>query len=80
MTRIPLRAFLWVGGTSAATASPVDRGDVGYRLLATSVVRLATSDFRDALAEAVVAALQRLYLPEHLDIPTGQFRMPALST
>jgi N-acetylmuramoyl-L-alanine amidase len=42
--------------------------------------RLATPEFRDALAEAVVAGIQRLYLPDHLDIPTGQFRLAALLT
>jgi hypothetical protein len=27
----------------------------------------------------VVAGIQRLYLPDHLDIPTWKFRMPALA-
>jgi len=62
------------------TRMPAVRLEAGYVTSPTDAARLATSDFRDALAEAVVAALQRLYLPEHLDIPTGQFRMPALST
>jgi N-acetylmuramoyl-L-alanine amidase len=58
---------------------PAVRLEAGYLSSPSDAARLATSEFRDALAEAVVAALQRLYLPEHLDIPTGQFRLSALA-
>jgi N-acetylmuramoyl-L-alanine amidase len=61
------------------TRMPTVRLEAGYLSNESDASRLATGEFRDALAEAVVAALQRLYLPEHLDVPTGQFRMPALS-
>jgi N-acetylmuramoyl-L-alanine amidase len=61
------------------TRMPAVRLETGYVTHPGDAARLATGEFRDALAEAAVAALQRLYLPEHLDIPTGQFRMPALS-
>jgi N-acetylmuramoyl-L-alanine amidase len=61
------------------TRMPAVRVDAGYVTSESDAARLAAGDFRDALAEAVVAALQRLYLPDHLDIPTGQFRMPAMS-
>jgi N-acetylmuramoyl-L-alanine amidase len=61
------------------TRMPAVRLEAGYVTSESDAARLATGEFRDALAEAVVAALQRLYLPDHLDIPTGQFRMPALS-
>jgi N-acetylmuramoyl-L-alanine amidase len=61
------------------TRMPAVRLEAGYVTSPTDAARLAQGDFRDALAEAVVAALQRLYLPEHLDVPTGQFRMPALT-
>jgi N-acetylmuramoyl-L-alanine amidase len=61
------------------TRMPAIRLDAGYVTSPGDAARLATPEFRDALAEAVVAGIQRLYLPEHRDVPTGQFRMPALS-
>jgi len=61
------------------TRMPAVRLDVGYLTNEGDAGRLALAEFRDAVAEAVVAAVQRLYLPEHLDVPTGQFRIPALS-
>jgi N-acetylmuramoyl-L-alanine amidase len=61
------------------TRMPAVRLDAGYLSSPRDAARLATSDFRDALAEAVVAALRRLYLAESVDIPTGQFRLPALT-
>lgn len=61
------------------TRMPAVRVDAGYLSSPRDAARLATSEFRDALAEAVVAGLRRLYLPESVDIPTGQFRLPALT-
>jgi N-acetylmuramoyl-L-alanine amidase len=61
------------------TRMPAVRLEAGYVSSPSDAARLANSEFRDALAEAVVAALQRLYLPEHLDVPTGQFRLAALA-
>ncbi|MGN6472724.1 MAG: N-acetylmuramoyl-L-alanine amidase [Mycobacteriales bacterium] len=61
------------------TRMPAVRLEAGYLSSPSDAARLATGEFRDALAEAVVAALQRLYLPEHLDVPTGQFRIAALA-
>lgn len=61
------------------TRMPAVRLEAGYLSSPSDAARLATAEFRDALAEAVVAALQRLYLPEHLDVPTGQFRLAALA-
>jgi N-acetylmuramoyl-L-alanine amidase len=61
------------------TRMPAVRLEAGYLSSPTDAARLATGEFQDALAEAVVAALQRLYLPEHLDIPTGQFRISAMA-
>jgi len=61
------------------TRMPAVRIDVGYVTNARDAVRLGTAEFRDAVAEAVVAAVQRLYLPPDRDIATGQFRMPALA-
>jgi N-acetylmuramoyl-L-alanine amidase len=61
------------------TRMPAVRLEAGYVSSPSDAARLANSEFRDALAEAVVAALQRLYLPDHLDVPTGQFRIAALT-
>ena len=61
------------------TRMPAIRVDVGYLTNRGDAARLASAEFRDAVAEAVVAAVQRLYLPDDRDIPTGQFRMPALT-
>jgi N-acetylmuramoyl-L-alanine amidase len=61
------------------TRMPAIRIDVGYVTNEGDAARLRSAEFRDAVAEAVVAAVQRLYLPADRDIPTGQFRMPALT-
>lgn len=61
------------------TRMPAIRVDVGYVSSAGDAARFATPEFRDAFAEAVVAGIQRLYLPDHLDVPTGQFRIAAIS-
>jgi N-acetylmuramoyl-L-alanine amidase len=61
------------------TRMPAIRLDAGYITSPGDAARLATPEFRDALAEAVVAGVQRLYLPEHLDIPTGQFQIVAMT-
>ena len=61
------------------TRMPAVRIDVGYVTNARDAARLGTAEFRDAVAEAVVAAISRLYLPPDRDIATGQFRMPALA-
>jgi N-acetylmuramoyl-L-alanine amidase len=61
------------------TRMPAVRLDIGYLTSRADAARLRTPEFRDTVAEAVVAAVQRLYLPADRDIPTGQFRMPALT-
>jgi N-acetylmuramoyl-L-alanine amidase len=61
------------------TRMPAVRVDVGYVTNGRDAARLRTAEFRDAVAEAIVAAVQRLYLPPDRDIATGQFRMPALA-
>jgi N-acetylmuramoyl-L-alanine amidase len=61
------------------TRMPAVRVEAGYLTNPGDAARLATPEFRDALAEAVVAGIQRLYLPEHLDIPTGQFQIAAMT-
>jgi N-acetylmuramoyl-L-alanine amidase len=61
------------------TRMPAVRLEAGYVTSPSDAARLRTPEFRDALAEAVVAGVQRLYLPDHLDIPTGQFQIAALT-
>jgi N-acetylmuramoyl-L-alanine amidase len=61
------------------TRMPAVRVDIGYATNPGDAVRLASPEFRDVVAEAVIAALQRLWLPPDLDVPTGQFRIPVLS-
>jgi N-acetylmuramoyl-L-alanine amidase len=41
--------------------------------------RLADPAFRDVVAEAVLVAVQRLYLPLDQDPPTGLLRLPDLA-
>jgi N-acetylmuramoyl-L-alanine amidase len=61
------------------TRMPAIRIDAGYLSNETDAARLKTAEFRDTVAEAVVAAVQRLYLPAEHDLLTGQFRIPALT-
>lgn len=58
------------------TRMPAVRMDVGYITNAHDAARLRAAEFRDAVAEAVAAAVQRLYLPDDT-LQTGQFRIPA---
>lgn len=58
------------------TRMPAVRLELGYVTNAGDASRLADPGFRDAVAEAVVVAVQRLYLPPHEDAPTGSIRLP----
>jgi N-acetylmuramoyl-L-alanine amidase len=60
------------------TRMPAVRIEVGYLTNPGDAARLADPAFRDVLAEAVVAAVQRLYLPPDQDATTGFLRIPAL--
>ncbi len=60
------------------TTMPAVRLELGYVTNPDDRARLADPAFRDTVAEAVLVAVQRLYLPADLDPPTGQFRLPAL--
>lgn len=60
------------------TRMPAVRVEVGYLTNPGDASRLADPDFRDVLAEAVVAAVQRLYLPPDEDAETGSLRIPVL--
>ena len=61
------------------TRMPAVRIDVGYVTNLDDARRLASPHFRDAVAEAIAVAVQRLYLPPDLDAPTGALRLPVLS-
>jgi N-acetylmuramoyl-L-alanine amidase len=49
------------------TRMPAVRLELGYLSNATDSRRLASAEFRDALAEAVVVAVERLYLPDEAE-------------
>ncbi len=58
------------------TAMPAVRLELGYLTHPGDAARLADPGFRDTVAEALLVAVQRLYLPDDLDPPTGAFRLP----
>ena len=60
------------------TRMPAVRIEIGYLSSPGDSARLADPTFRDVLAEAIVAAVQRLYLPPGQDADTGNLRIPAL--
>ena len=60
------------------TRMPAVRIEAGYLTNPGDAARLADPAFRDVLAEAIVAAVQRLYLPPDQDAETGFLRIPAL--
>lgn len=62
------------------TRMPAVRIELGYLTNRGDAARLVDPAFRDVLAEAVVAAVQRLYLPPGEDADTGFLRIPALRT
>jgi N-acetylmuramoyl-L-alanine amidase len=57
---------------------PAVRIELGYLTNADDARRLADGSFRDTVAEAIVVAVQRLYLPTELDSPTGVLRLAHL--
>ncbi len=60
------------------TRMPAVRIETGYLTNPGDAARLGDPAFRDVLAEAVVAAVQRLYLPPDQDAETGFLRIPEL--
>jgi N-acetylmuramoyl-L-alanine amidase len=62
------------------TRMPTVRIELGYLTNPGDAARLSDQAFRDVLAEAIVAAVQRLYLPPDEDADTGVLRIPALRT
>jgi len=55
------------------------RVELGYITNERDAARLADPDFRDVVAEAIVVAVQRVYLPSHEDVQTGALRLRDLA-
>jgi N-acetylmuramoyl-L-alanine amidase len=62
------------------TRMPAVRIEAGYITNPADAARMATPAFRDIVAEAIVVAVQRLYLPPEDDAPTGAMKLPQLMT
>lgn len=61
------------------TRMPAVRLEVGYVTSPTDARRLADARFRDVVAEAVVIAVRRLFLPAEEDPPTGTLKLSELA-
>ena len=61
------------------TRMPAVRLELGHLTNPADAARLADPALRDSVAEGVLVAIQRLYLPAELDPPTGVLRLPDLS-
>lgn len=61
------------------TRMPAVRVEVGYLSSPADVARLTDPTFRDVVAEGLLVAVQRLYLPSADDPPTGVMRIPAVA-
>ncbi len=60
------------------TKAPAVRIDLGYKTNPGDIARLSRPDFRDVIAEALVIAIQRLYLAAEDDAKTGTLRISDL--
>lgn len=60
------------------TRMPAVRVEVGYLTSAGDRHRLVDPRFRDRVAEAIVAAVQRMYYPIERDVPTGSIDVSEL--
>jgi N-acetylmuramoyl-L-alanine amidase len=61
------------------THMPTVLVDIGYATNPRDAARLADPAFRDTIAEAVVVAIRRVYLPPELDQPTGVMHLEGLT-
>lgn len=61
------------------TRMPAVRVEVGYLTSARDKSLLSDPAFRDVVAESLLVAVQRLYLPMADDPPTGVMRIPAIA-
>jgi N-acetylmuramoyl-L-alanine amidase len=60
------------------TKAPAVRIDLGYKTNPGDIGRMSRPDFRDVIAEALVIAIQRLYLATEDDAKTGTLRISDL--
>jgi N-acetylmuramoyl-L-alanine amidase len=60
------------------TKAPAVRIDLGYKTNPGDISRMSRPDFRDVIAEALVIAIQRLYLAAEDDAKTGTLRISDL--
>ena len=60
------------------TKAPAVRIDLGYKSNPGDIARMSRPDFRDVIAEALVIAIQRLYLATEDDAKTGTLRISDL--
>lgn len=61
------------------TRMPAVRLELGHLTHPGDAARLGEPKFRDTVAEAILVAVQRLYLPVDLDPPTGMMTLPVFS-
>lgn len=64
-------------GLLRLTQMPAVQVHLGYLTNDGDAARLASAELRETVAEAVLVAVQRLFLPAELDPPTGVLRLPA---
>jgi N-acetylmuramoyl-L-alanine amidase len=62
------------------TAMPAVRIDLGYLTNPHDAAALGSEEYRTSVAEAILAAIQRLFLPPEQDAPTGQLRVPRVAS
>jgi N-acetylmuramoyl-L-alanine amidase len=60
------------------TRMPAVRVDAGYLTSAVDRARLVDPIFRDRMVEAIMAAVQRMYYPVEVDVPTGSIDVSTL--
>ncbi len=60
------------------TGMPAVHTELGYLSNADDVARLGDPLFRDVLADALIASIQRLYLPPEMDVSTGRLHLRGL--
>jgi len=60
------------------TAMPAVHTELGYLSNGDDAARLGDEDVVDTMADALVVAIQRLFLPPDLDFPTGRLQLDGL--
>ena len=68
---VDCRTHTWNTDVLRMTRMPAVRVEIGYLTSPDDAARLADPAFRDRCAEALAAAVQRFFLPEEEDVPTG---------